>query len=741
MNFIKTQKLLTQQAGQSEIHLESVLELMRTYLTELRYHTNTPVDRCPIDNMPQMVANLASVSNDILFVYRTNEKQIQATESRYTNALAKAQNSCGDYYSRIALLDEQIRQEEADLARLEALQEQESNRNAALSKLREKSEALQAQIRQLSVSNPETEAAKLKAQVEDRTAELAQLEAEFLQLQRETSDLSEKITAGSSRLSKIRDEVQAGTAQLEALGQDIQSQEEKKNSLAQQIGQAQQTLRQLALSNEQTCQDQQSVLDEIAEASQSLAREQQVRADLVVQLNKKQSDVAALQLQLSNDQALAQELDNRHRTLLDDQAVLRQQIADREQEIRRITEEGGKVLDQLNSTITRQEQLDRDYADACRLYEEHKQALETMMEKLQQQTQDNAEAEAVLATRSAELAALTETYLEKNTGLQDLNVKIGELENQLQQLQENASRRRAEIAAAEEALKAEQAEADLLLEQQVEVTTDLEAQKTDNQNFLANHLEPVKTQLAELVIQARNDRTQLEELKNSIKLLEDNRTSMAQENAILKLKLKSKQASLDAVLADYDRNKQAVAVLEEDLRVKGSESAALLEKEKELRELLDEKNVARITAELESCNQRLEDDIRRAEQTEKILAGKQRELESLQQQLAVIQAELEECREKENKLQVNYKTASMELDRITSAENRKRCEQLHNQLQLMRSMTEKLTSYTLTPCGESFRVSDHLQEDLSQAEQIILALRRTIREYTAMRQNTLENCE
>lgn len=660
MNFIKTQKLLTQQAGQTDIPLESVLELMRTYLTELHHQTNTSVDRCRIGNMSQLVANLAAVSNDILFVYRTNEKDIQAAENRFTQALTKAQNACGDYYSRITQLDEQIRQEEASQKELEALQAQESSRSAALAQLQQQTAALQSQIDALSTADPETEAGRLKALLEAKTGELALLKEECVRIQQEHDEKQQQLTEENARLDALRSQVNADMAKLKEVCQSIKEQEDIRNGLAQETLKLEHQVRQLKEDNDNAYQAQLDLHEKIDQAQAALDA-QLAKNNLVLStLTEKQTDLDALQAKHTQDQAKAKALEEQYAALEAEQTALKERIVATHQE------------------------------------------------------------------KSAQLQALTDS--------------IGDLEGQLQRLQEDASRRRTEIAAAEDALKAEREEFDQLLEQQVSLSVDLEAQKTDNANFLSDHLEPIKNQLAEQVVQARKDRAQLDELKNSIKLLEDSRTTMAQENAILKLKLKSKQASLDSVQADYDRNKQAVEVLEEDLRIKGSESAALLEKEKELRELLDEKNVVRIIAELESCNQRLEEDIRRAEQTEQALAEKQQDLDALQKKLILVQKQLEDCRNKESQLKQSHKDAAQEMDRITCQENRRRCEQLHNQLQLMQAMRDQLIARIGTTCGEGFCLPEQLQEDLELAEQTILALRDVIREYTSLRQNALETC-
>lgn len=658
MNFIKTQKMLTQQAAQKEIPLESVLELMRTYLAELRYHTNTTVDRCRIGNMSQVIASLATVSNDILFVYRTNEKAIHAEESRVIQSLTKAQNACSTFHSRIAQLEEKIRQEETVQEKLKSLLEKEGSRSATLMQLQQQNAALQGKIDALSSVDPETEAGRLRKRIADQTAELARATEEYGRIQQEYAQNQQAIAEVDSQRAQLQVEFDKGLVELKEKKAIVAEETQALKELAHGKANLEHEIWKLKEAYDEANLSQFELHDKIKQAKAKLEEELSVKNLFVSDLTEKQTKLDEIQAQNAQLRAQVQELEERY----------------------------------------------------CKMAAE----------------QEN---------EKAQLAAVQQ---EKSALLNELNANIAKLENQLQHMQEEASLRRADIAAASEALKAEREEFDQLLEQQVALEMDLEAQKTDNKKFRENHLDPIKSQMEALTVQSQKDRAQLEELKNSINLLENNRATLAQETAIVKLKLKSRESALDMVQTEYDRNKQAVAVLEENLRVKGTESAALLEKERELRELLDEKNVARITAELESCNRRLEEDIRRAEQTEKDLLDKQQTLYTLQQQLSAVQKELEDCRSKENELLENHKTASRDFERITGLENRQRCERLHNQLLVMQAMRKQLLAGSLTPCGDNFGISEQMQEQLSQAEQTLLALRGVIQKYTSMRQNALE---
>lgn len=739
MNFIKTQKMLTQQADQKEIPLESVLELMRTYLTELRYHTNTSVDRCRIGNMSQLVASLAAVSNDILFVYRTNEKEILATENRFTQALIKAQTACGDYHSRITLLDEQIRQSEAVLTHLEELQSQEASRNAALSDLRQKSEDLQARIDALRVTNPETEAGKLKALLEAQNRELAQAQEEHRRLQQDQEQVRKQLEAENAQLTQLRSTVNSDRTRLKEIGQDIQDHQDIHKELEQEYCRLDHRLVTLKTSNDDLVQAQYDLREKIGEAQAALDKQQEQYDRRHDALTTRSSQLEALKAQCAQDAAAAQELDNQYAALEKEQANLQEQITSRQEEIRRIKEEGGQLLDQLNALIGMQSKIRMDYEDACGLHRERQQALDALTRQLEQETQESAAAAEALEARNTELAQVTAAHQEKSVQLQALNTQIGKLEGEIRQLQEDASRRRTEIAAAEDTLKAEQTDFDRLLEQQVTLSVDLEAQKTANQTFIADHLDPLKAQMTELVLQARKAQEQKDELKDSIQQLTEKYTELVKNNHFQLAALSSWQLKLDKIQAEFEKNQQAVAVLTADFNIKSTESAALLAREKELRELLDEKNVARITAELESCNKRLEEDIRRAEKTEADLAEAQHRLQTCQEQLSLVQDELADCRSRESQLLQRHKTVSQELDRISCPENRQRCEQLHNQLQLMQAMCDRLTQRIPMTCGEVFEIPEQLQEHLDQSEQTIATLRHVIREYTALRQNILEN--
>lgn len=857
MNFIKTQKLLTQQAGQTEIPLESVLELMRTYLTELRYHTNTPVDRCRIGNMSQLVASLAAVSNDILFVYRTNEKAIHAEENRFTQALAKAQNACDQYHSRITELDEQFRREEAIQEQLEVLLEQENSRSAALTQLRQKSAALQAQIDDLRSSDPETEAGKLKSLLENQTAELGRVQEEYAAMEQAHSQNQKKLEEENARLAQLRTEVDEDCAKLKDVDQairdqvdirtelgvkmqqqkqeswnlkedydnaltasqnlqkeierfqalvDIQSEEnlrlaslleekkarlkelEDKNVRGQALAQELEA-KHTALEAEHTTlvnqittleqaiqtltatlttqRDQRIVLDDRLEQLEAelgeILRLRQEQDDKVLALDEalrsQQQAIAAVQAEINGKETELSCLTATHQDKADQLALLNTQIQALEAQLQQLQEDISLCRTQiaaaeenlkakqaefalLYTELTNQQTLLRTQCEeADLLHQEQVQALEELEKALDKKTQDNMVIQETLNVRNADLTLQQSTHQEKAAQLAQLNADIQALENALQAMQEETSLRRTLIAASEEALEAEKHEFDALVEQLVTVNVELDAQKTDNENFRITQLNPTKDKLAAQVLEARKDREQLDEIRNSIKLLEDNRTSLAQEIALLMVKQKSTQSALDAAQTKLTQIQTIVTELEEQLRIKGAESTALLAREKELRELLDEKNVARITAELDASNKKLQEDIRKAEQKEQELAGNQQKLRVLQQKLAQVQAELDDCRSRHNDLLSRHESASLELNRITCEENRRRCETLHNQLLMMQALTEQLMSHAVLPCGQGFDVSEQLNDRLYQAECTVTTLRKVILEYTTMRQNTLENCE
>lgn len=844
MNFIKTQKLLSQQASQTEIPLESVLELMRCYLTELRYHTNTPVDRCRIGNMSQMVASLAAISNDILFVYRTNEKAIHAEENRFTQALTKAQNACADYHSRIKTLDEQLQQEEANRQQLEALQKQEASRSAALVQLRQQTANLQGQIDALRATDPETEAGKLNTQITEKNQELARLTAEYSRMQQEHDEKQKQLEADKAQLAALRSLVDADCAQANELSQIIKDQQDTRKELMQQIQNLEHEARQLREDNDSARLMSLNLIEENKRAEAVLEQQNIENSTQQTSIEEKLAQQKSLEAKLEQSKSFEQALDQQYTDLKGQNTALEEQIAALEQDILKIKEAGGQLLDQLNDMLDQKRQCEEDFSDACQLHTDCSRDLQMLEEKILQQSHENtvileavdskntlftqlnaahqekaqllaqltadieqlqgalqltqeetsrsqaeiAAAEEALAiqkakaaqllhtlaeadllcktkqeeleeleealseqtrsnaviqdtidSKNANLTQLQEIHREKSTQLDVLNGNIGELEGQLQQLQEDASRRRTEIAATVEALKAEQEEFDQLLEQHITLNVDLEAQKTANAIFKTDHLEPVQAQMAELVMQARKDQEQQEELKNSLKLVEEKHAELLKKNVMLIANLKTWQNKLAVVQAEYEKNQQAVAVLNADLEIKSAESTKLLEREKELRELLDEKNVARITAELDSCNKKLEEDIRRAEQTEQTLNTKQRELNSLQQRHSAILDELEICRTRHNDLLSRHELATLELDRITCPENRRRCENLHNQLLVMQTLQEQLMDKIRLTCGENFTISEQLQEHLDQAEQAIQTLRSVIREYAALRQNALES--
>lgn len=536
MNFIKTQELLTQQIKQKDIPLESVLELMRTYLTELYHHTNSTIEECRIEDMPRAVAGLAAVSNDVLFVYETNEKAIEAEESRIARSLTETQNICRTHHSRIAQLDEQIKAEEAALKEKKALLEKEQLRNADLAKLQKEIAEIQAKIKDLSVKDPETEAGKLKNELADLNKELERVDKEYNRLQQEYT-------------------------------------------------------------------------------------------------GKKQEF----------------EENNRHLT-----------------------------------------KLQTDY--------------------------ENAKAEWEKAEQTGR-----------------------NLEKQRKDIQEKTARLKEDITVAKKELENEIKENDCLIEEQVATKAAVEAQKLDNQNFRANHLEPTRNQLEKLRNQAKRDLEELDKLKDSIKALGVQRSTIAQETTLVKVELKSKEAALKIAQAEFAKNKQAVDDLEKKLQVTNTACAPLLAREKELQERLDEKNVAKIIKDLEDCIRQLEKKIKDAEEKEKELEDTRQKKNDLERKLSETERELEKCREQEKSLYDSYKLTEEELNRITCAENRARCEKLYNQWLTMQVIRNKLINGVIKPCGEGFSISEELQKELSLVEKTLQNLRSVIREYTLLRQNNLND--
>ena len=527
MNFIKTQDLLRQQIEQKAIPLDAVLDLIRTYLTELYHHTGSTVDECPIGDMSRVVTALAAVSNDILFVYDANKAAIEAEGSRTAQSLTKIQNKCWDYYNSIAQMDEQLKKEEALLKEQDALLEAEQNRNTELMQLQAIVSVKQAKIKSLSVEDPESETAKLKSKLADLNMGLERAEKEYIQIQQEYA--------------------------------------------------------------------------------------------------------------------------------------------------------GKKVeLERKNSCLI---QLREEYETAKTLWEK-----------------------------------------ENKSGLA--------LQAQLQEMREKTAGLKAEVASLKEKLERVCEEADRLIEEQVTLNTQLEARRTDNQNIRENQLAPTQEELDRLT-------DELKMLKASISEKETERSTIAQEIYLERVKLRSIEARLNASLSEYNEKKKIVEAMEADLRVKGAASEKLLAREQELRELLDEENIAKNNLALENCIQKLNEEISLARQTEQDLVDKQKELETLEQKLAVTVKQLEDCRSQEKALLDKYRLTEADLNRISEPENRERCERLYNQWLTMQAMRNKLTNGVIKPCGAAFYLPTELQKALSEAEKTLKDLRSVIQEYTLWRQNNL----
>ncbi len=741
MNFIKTQKLLTQQVGKTEIPLESVLDLMRTYLTELRHHTGKTADKCPIGDMDQTVANLAAVSNEIRFIYLTNEKTIRDSESRYTQSLDKAQSACAAYGERIAQLDRQIQQETENLKTLEDLEKAQSSRGAVLDGLRRQARELQDRIHALCPDDPDTETARLKNRIEESRKQLAQLEEMYQAMQQCYDDNQTQVHTLNDRLAKLAQDNEGAKQQILSLNNRCLEQHSLQDKQKQQRRNAEEQLRQLELDSEKASRELSDLLGQIRDAERALTQQNRDNAELEEKLAQRQSGLDLLQQDHSSILNREKALNARHTSLTEEIDRLRQKVRQLEQDNSDLLEACGRTRACIQSLAQEKDRLDADYQDALQRQALRQEEVENARNSIELLSRTIGQLDDTLADLNRNLQDLTAQYEEKDRQKEFLNTNYSELEVSLQQLREEISIRRQAIAAAEEALKDARTEADQLLEDQGRLDGELDIQRRDNQNFRRNQLEPAQAkfeELKKLLSQAKEDVFSLNaSIQQLMKEHEDHDNGIKQlkskENTLLK--------QLEKDRAENSQREQAVQELQEKLRIAGNASEALMKREKELRSWLDENNSAQIRENLERCNQQLEAQKRETENNEQTLREKRKQLSDLEAQYMAVRDKLADCLDRQKTLQSSYDSAHCQLEQVTCEKNRRRCEQLEKQLLLMQAMISRFSGPALIPCGDSFQLSQLLQEQLNQADQTLTSLRQVIRDYTHMRQEALETCD
>lgn len=234
MHYSNTLAMLEAQRDKQTIYLENVLELMQAVFADVKYQTGKLVEDCQIENMERLVANLSTVTGNILFIIRKREKEILSSESRYVATLEKVRTACDGYREKIEDLDKTIQQLQKLQTQQEQLLAQEESKNAAILELTQRTRQLQEQIDLLQVTNPETEASKLRQTIVQQEQLLKQLQDQFQadcihsrELEAQCQQLSQQIDEQENQILRRTEALDAAKLQTEQLQQQVLQQREQ----------------------------------------------------------------------------------------------------------------------------------------------------------------------------------------------------------------------------------------------------------------------------------------------------------------------------------------------------------------------------------------------------------------------------------------------------------------------------------------------------------------------------------
>lgn len=626
MNFVKTLNLLTAQAEHTAIPLESVMELMRTYLTEVRHHTGVSVEKCKIGDMDQLITSLAAVTSEINFVFRRNEQDILGGESQYAQSLTRAQEKSSQYEKRINDLQESIRTLNNEQSRNRELLQKMGDLDADRSRLQQEVDALEAKLQVLKAEDPDSEAGKLRAKIEQQQAMVDQLTRERAEAEKTNTALGEKIKDLNAELEAEREDMRRLTFRADELEQEHRRNTEQIFLLDAQINKC-------------------------------------------VEVNRELTNSAGLK----------------------------------------------------NAELTT---LQRGKAE---LIERN--------EKLSGQIQPLKEEFEALQKANNALVAEHSNAETKNTQLAQKNL---DLEQENRQLQEELTCKESEIKAVQERLLRAKNEAGEMLRQLVELEMTLKSQTEDNENFREKHVDQIRKELEEQRVKRDQAEAESRQLRKEQEELESKRKMMSEQTMLQRMKTDSANKLLRQEQQKLEAQQKVVSALEEDLRVKARECTALLDREKELRDLLDEDNMALVKDEISANIQKLEETIKQAAADRTEAMRIRVELKQKRDELDACTEELQRCRNVNQKLCQEYDQIRQQLDEVSTPEKLQHYEQLRNEIELMQVILNRLFDGSIKHCGGEISVSDDLMSSLAQAENTVREVRTAVREYLAQRQKALE---
>ena len=742
MNFNNTMNLLSQQAKGDQIPLEAALELIRTYLTELRHHTGSSVEKCPMEDRVRAAANLAAVSNDMNYIFQYHKKSFTEEQDRYAQALTRANGYLENHNREMSLLQEQIQSCASINEKLETAIDEQNHANELLEQLRQQRDELEQRLAVLSPEDPESETARLRTQIQEKSETLALRTAQFDEDRQRLGALVQQIGALEIQQQSQTESLSVQEARLQELNTLLVEGKNHGLDLEQQYQSLSDRLTLQVTNTKNKKEEQESLLHQLQLQQQALEEAEQA----LIATREAYRDLTAKEDAMRQQQVdLAQELAQIHAacdTLSLQIQAQQEQLAQGQNNVQDLTQQTRELQEALQLADTETDAQQQLLSEAGLRMKQHTEALEQV--KLQLSTVE--EQNRTLAEQEAQTRALLEQQQEQREHLlQQLEALTGciteeqhkqeQLQQQLADSEANSEQKRQSIAALEKSIAEEQTYTAELLNRLEELEMALNAKQTDNRMFWESHVEPMQQKLDEAIAQEAEEQQHLQDLTLELEQKENQRQTIAGESMLLQSQLSKKTKQLEQQQGQHEELKSSIEAMEARLREMANAWTPLLNREKELQQRLDGKNVAQLQEEINSGIQRLEADNARADEMEQQLAQLKPRLSQLQEKVKLLAAELERSTGVEDTLQQQHEALQQKLEEITSAAYRQRSTHLSNQLDLMRKIMKNLS-----PDGKSDGITtEDLRRRMDQAELTLSQLRNAVRDYTALREQSMNS--
>ncbi len=476
-----------------------------------------------------------------------------------------------------------------------------------------------------------------------------------------------------------------------------------------------------------------SCLEEQLKALESrFAADQTIASDLQAKISGQQTQISqAEQKNLHLEHALCT-LDTQLQALIVNEESLNQTIADKQQQVR-------NGIEQQNAKTA---QLERIQA----VINQHTETLAKQDTELAELSSREAGKAQEVARNQEQLDALKQRLDANEKLLADHQNEYQNVQARLKHAQDSLQQTRTEIAGiqetiqeAEQVLAEERTQAETLKTTLFNTNSDVEYQKADNENYRKQFLEPAEAQLASLKAQIDENQKRYQELQAELEQTKATRSTTVSANQLLESNIFYAKQDLHKQEELQKQQTEQFQQLEAALREKARAVEALINDQNRLRELLNGRDTNQIRQNLEDENEQLEKDIREADALEVQIRQVQADLNTAQERRDQVRGQLEGILAEQKALQDALDDLTAQLDQANSEENRSRSAALQNQLDVLRTLADKLTLGGTKSCGDKFFLEQQVCDSLNDAELTIQTIRQAISAYAGYRQSALES--